>query len=226
MMETAANIFLGLFIFGLSVSVISVMMGGGEGHLFHGADGVHGHIGADGVSTGAHGHVGGTDGSAGHISQTGSIKMPFFSITGIMMFLTWFGASGFILLRFSVLALLAVVALAALAGTAGAASIYLFYNKFLLAGETVMRASDYYLPGTLARISSGVRKGGTGEIVYMQGGTTKTSGARSDEDAAHPQGQEVVIVRCENGIAYVRTMDSDLEAGGGGSTAGTGVAIV
>src|SRR5690606_10230909 len=131
---------------------------GGDHGFADGGGEVHGHIGPDGVSTGAHG----ADGLAADLgSGGGTPHMPFFSVTGMMMFLTWFGAGGFVLIKYSVLALAVILIVSAVAGFSGTAAIYLFDGKSLRAGETPpMRASDYYLPGTLARVTSGIREGG------------------------------------------------------------------
>jgi hypothetical protein len=67
------------------------------------------------------------------------------------------------------------------------------------------------MAGTLGRITSGIRLGETGEVTYVQGGARKTIGARSDEDLPHPQGEEVVIVRYERGLAYVRSVRDELK---------------
>jgi hypothetical protein len=40
----------------------------------------------------------------------------------------------------------------------------------------------------------------------VQGGARKTLGARSEEGGTHPQGEEVVVVRYEKGIAYVKSV--------------------
>jgi hypothetical protein len=131
------------------------------------------------------------------------------NFNSLALFLTWFGAVGYVLNSQARVGPLVSILAAVLAGFAGAIIICMFVNKFLLKGDTTMRAVDYYLPGTLARVTSGIREGGAGEIVYVQGGTRKTAGARSDEEAAHPMGQEVVIVRYEKGMAYVRAVDAD-----------------
>lgn len=197
------NIFLFCFVFGFATAALSLLLGGDHG-FFDSADGADGGVGLDSLSAGGHGVAdGGHDGSA-HAS--------FFSVTGMLMFLTWFGATGFVLLKYSVLGAAVILIIAAAAGLAGATVIFLFYNKVLLAGSRPMSDIDYHLPGTVARITSSIRAGGTGEIVYSQGGSRKTSGARSDEGQAHPRGQEVVIVRYERGIAYVRALDAALGA--------------
>lgn len=199
------NIFLGCFVFGLVTTALSLLLGGGDGGPFDGGDGVHGHIGADGVSTGASG-----DGMSADVN--GSHAASYFNLSSIMMFLTWFGATGFLLMKFSILATAVVLFLSVAAGLAGATVIFLFYQKVLYASETHMLESDYTLPGTLARITSSIRQGGAGEIVYTQGGSRKAAAARSDEGSAHPKGQEVVVVRYEKGIAYVRSVDQDFGA--------------
>ena len=68
-----------------------------------------------------------------------------------------------------------------------------------------MRRADYELPGTLASVTSGIREGGTGNP-YAQGGTRKCAAARADQGTAIAKGSEVVV-RFEQGIAYVRRWD-------------------
>jgi hypothetical protein len=56
----------------------------------------------------------------------------------------------------------------------------------------------------LGRISSSIRKGGTGEIIFSQAGTRHTCGARSESGEPLARGAEVIVTRYEHGIAYVR----------------------
>jgi hypothetical protein len=58
--------------------------------------------------------------------------------------------------------------------------------------------------GVLGRVTSSIRAGGTGEIVYSQEGTRRVAGARSEQGAAIPKGAEVLVMRYEKGIAYVQ----------------------
>jgi len=53
----------------------------------------------------------------------------------------------------------------------------------------------------------GIRKKGTGEIVYAHGGARKSAAARSEDGRPIEKGMEVVIERYEKGIAYVRRWD-------------------
>ncbi len=185
-----ANIFLGCFIVGFLLAIGSFMIG------FDSSGGGDGSSGGDGA------------GDPGDGTSHGP-GLPILNFNSFAIFLTWFGAAGYVLNSEARLGPLLSLAGAAGAGIIGALTICAFVNKFLIKGDTTMRASDYYLPGTLCKVTSSIRKGGAGEIVYVQGGTRKTAGARSDENAPHPFGQEVVIVRYEKGLAYVRAVDPD-----------------
>jgi hypothetical protein len=59
----------------------------------------------------------------------------------------------------------------------------------------------------LGKVNVTIRPGGTGEIVFSQGGTRHAAGARSEDGKAFPKGTEVVITRYERGIAYVRSWE-------------------
>ena len=79
------------------------------------------------------------------------------------------------------LTVLALV-LAALVGLIGAALVFTFMVRVLLPGQTpYLSADDFDLPGTIGRLSVGIRAGGTGEIVYSQGGSRRVASARSKE---------------------------------------------
>ena len=61
--------------------------------------------------------------------------------------------------------------------------------------------------GVLGRVSSSIRGGGTGEVVFEQVGTRRSCGARSEDGSPIAKGTEIVVTRYERGIAYVRTWD-------------------
>ena len=100
--------------------------------------------------------------------------------------------------------------LAVISGLAGAAIIFWFLARVLLPRERVLTAEDTEMTGVLARVSSPIREGGTGEIAYSQGGARRAAAARSDAGAAIARDVEVVVLRYERGIAYVRPW-SELE---------------
>ena len=80
----------------------------------------------------------------------------------------------------------------------------MFLTKVLMSDEENMDPADYEMVGVLGKISSSIREGGTGEIVYSQMGTRRVCGARSEDNGAIAKGTEVVVTRYEKGIAYVR----------------------
>jgi hypothetical protein len=67
-----------------------------------------------------------------------------------------------------------------------------------------MQLVDYHMVGVLGRLTQPIRQGGTGELVYTQGGTRKSCGARSEDGQAVEKGAEVVVTAYDRGIAIVR----------------------
>lgn len=66
--------------------------------------------------------------------------------------------------------------------------------------------AEYRMEGTLGKVTVTIRAGGTGEIVYTQGGSRHACGARSVDGSAIARNEEVVILRYEKGIAYVQPL--------------------
>ncbi len=186
------GIYLTLFAFGLLFTVASLFLGAGDD--LPGLD-----IGGDG---------GGGDAGGGDASDGGGTHGPSpFSLSTAMIFVTWFGAAGYIARTWGGLAVPLTFALAALIGFVGAAALYLFLAKVLWRGQTHLNPADYAVEGTLASVTSGIRAGGVGEIVYTLAGSRRVDGARSVDGAAIPVGAEVSIVRREGGLAYVAPVD-------------------
>jgi membrane protein implicated in regulation of membrane protease activity len=194
---SAENWYLVCFGVGLVLSVFTFF--GGFGHLqighFHGG---HFHL--------AHTHAGHLHTHAGG-HDTGLSPLNGFTF---MAFLCWFGGTGYLLCRFSPLWTVGVFAVAVLSGLAGAAIIFWFLARVLLPRERVLTTEDTEMTGVLARVSSPIREGGTGEIAYSQGGARRAAAARSDAGPAIARDVEVVVLRYERGIAYVRPW-SELE---------------
>ncbi len=99
---------------------------------------------------------------------------------------------------------MAIMVVAVAAGLLGAAIIFWFIAKLVLGHDRALDPADYDRVGVLGRISSPIREGGTGEIIFSQAGTRQTCGARSENGEALPRGTEVIVTRYEHGIAYVR----------------------
>lgn len=179
---TWAMFYLVCFLVGVTLSVLSFL--GGSFHLPH----LHVHLHLPHGS--AHASVGG--------------DMPFLNFGTITAFLAWFGGAGYLLTRYSSLVVAGVLTLAIVAGLVGALIIFWFVAKLLLKHDRELDPADYERVGVVARISSPIREGGTGEIIFSQEGTRHTCGARNENQDALPRGTEVIVTRYEHGIAYVR----------------------
>ncbi len=220
------NLFLYTFIFGLIFTVVSLVLGGvhigGVGHSHIGGAG-HGHVGGDGhfhlhfggghegVGHKADIHVGGHDPANGDGSGADGIGV--LNTPTIMAFLTWFGGAGYIFSTTLGFASFVLVPMAVLSGLFGGAIMFTLLSRVLwpMMSKPMSRA-DYQLPGTAARVVSSIRAGGVGEIVYTKGGSRFTAGAcSSDAERAIAKGAEVVIIRYERGLAYVKPVQDILD---------------
>jgi membrane protein implicated in regulation of membrane protease activity len=188
-----ANFYLVCFLIGVTLSVLSFL--GGPFRLPH----VHVHV--------PHAHVPHVAGhvAAGHGGS--SAEMPFFNFATITAFLAWFGGSGYLLTRYSPLAVTVIMLIAVFVGMIGAAFIFWFVVKFLLKHDRELDPADFDRVGVLGHIISPIREGGTGEILFSQAGTRHTCGARSENGEALSKGTEVIVTRYEHGIVYVRKWD-------------------
>jgi hypothetical protein len=204
---TWADFYLICFAVGFCFSFFSFLFGGsrtGRLHLPH----FHGHAGsahlpaAHAPVTSAQAPIAGGPQAAAHASQSDGVS-PFNFVT-LTAFLAWFGGTGYLLTRYSGLwvgfGLLASIT----GGLVGGGIVFLFLSKVLISNDENMDPADYEMVGVLGRVSSSIREGGTGEIIYTQMGTRRVCGARSDDGSAIAKGTEVVATRYEKGIAYVR----------------------
>jgi hypothetical protein len=208
--DTLAVMYLSLFLFGLLFTIVSMVLGAGEGHI-HAGD-AHGHVHLPDAH--GHAHAGGEGGHA-HAgdAQAQHLAGPSpFNLLTILVFITWFGAAGYVLRVTSGLMASLGFQLAVLIGLAGAALIHLVLAKILWRGQSQLDPLLYERAGTIAQVTSSIRAGGTGEIVYLLDGNRMVDGARSDDGSAIPTGANVIILRYDGGLAYVRLTDAQLES--------------
>jgi len=205
------------FLAGLMLSFISLLGGmghfGGHVHLPH----VHvPHVGHVHIPHGA-GVSHPASGGAGS-GASGGPDVPWWNAFSIMIFLCWFGAAGYLLTKYGSFVAGIVVVLAVICGLAGGAIIFMFLTKVLMPHERELTAFETDVVGVVGRVSSPIRAGGVGEIVYQQLGATRSAIARSDDGSGIGKEEEVYVIRYEKGIAYVKRWE-DVEQGLG--TAGT-----
>jgi membrane protein implicated in regulation of membrane protease activity len=180
-MMTWNEIYLFCFAVGSLWSVATLLLGGA--HLGHGHFG-NSHLG--------HGH-----------GFLGGILNP----SCAAIFLAWFGGVGYLLSRHSGLGFVIDLAIAIAIGLAGV-WILLLFLRFLSSYEKPLDPADYEMIGVLGRVSSPIRPGGVGEVIYQRDGARKPVCAKSEEDIPIGRGEEVVVTRYEKGIAYVRTWEA------------------
>ena len=90
-------------------------------------------------------------------------------------------------------------------GVFGAALLWAILFKVLIPRERVLSTEDTEMTGVLAKVSDSIRSSdGIGEILFVQTGARRSSAARSDDGRTIERGTEVVVIRYERGIAYVR----------------------
>jgi membrane protein implicated in regulation of membrane protease activity len=216
---TWENFYLVCFLVGFLLSLLSLLLGSLhiQWHLPHaGADGFHLHLGEGAGHVAAHAAVHAVHGLGHQVGGTDAAISPL-NFGTVAAFLAWFGGSGFLVTRYSSFWSVFGLGIAVTVGLVGAGLVFAFLVK-LAAHDENLDPQDYDMVGVLGRITSPIRLGGTGEIVYSQEGTRRTSGARSDEGSAIAKGTEVVVTRYEKGLAYVRRWD---EMSGEASLAGT-----
>ena len=171
--------YFGCFLIGFFFSLLSFLAGFGVMHL---PGGLH--------PAGGHGAGGGQNSPV--------------NFGTIAAFLAWFGGTGYLLTRYSNVWALLALGVALMSGVGGAALVFWFLVKVLLADEKELDPADYDMIGVLGRVSSAVRPGGTGEMIFSQAGARRAAPIRSDNGEAIPKDDEVVVTRFEKGIAYVR----------------------
>ena len=188
---TWSDFYLFCFLVGFSLSVLSFLVGATHIHMpvkwhlpFH-----LGHHGG-GLAKGGL-HKGGSSGA--HIS--------WFNASTIMAFLAWFGATGYLLTRYSHFVFFVCLAIAVMAGLFAGWIIFKFMVKL---NDPPMTSEDRRVDGALGTVSMPIRENGTGEIIFALGGTRRCAGARTDDGKSIEKGTEVVIERYEKGIAYVK----------------------
>jgi hypothetical protein len=177
-----------LICFGVGLALTVLSLAGGFHH--------HMHFGLHRAAPTAHAHGAG--------SSRGISPLNGFTLTA---FLCWFGGAGYLLERYGVFVTPLILALATVSGLAGAMLIFWFLAKVLLPHDKALTAEETEMTGVIGRVSGTIRGDGTGEILFSQNGARRSSPARSDDGQPIAREMEVVVMRYERGIAYVRRWD-------------------
>jgi hypothetical protein len=181
------TLYLTCFGVGLVLTVLAFVSGVGHFHI--------GHL-----------HMGHGHGHFGKGLTSGHGISPFNGFT-IVAFLCWFGGSGYLLHRYSPFVAPLVLGFALVSGVAGGSLIFSFMAKVLLPLERTLDAADTEMTGVIGKLSGAVPALGVGEIVFSQNGSRRSCAVRSDDESAIERNTEVIVMRYERGIAYVRRWD-------------------
>ncbi len=180
---------LGAFFFGLVMSGLAVVLGVADASFDH-----FGHIGH------AHPH------QAGH---GGADLVQPLNIATILAFITWFGGVSYLLRNSAGLWGILSLVVGIVAGLFAGYTVFRLLRK-LQSGERVLSPEDTRIEGVIGRVSSSIREGGTGEVIYEQRGIRQVSAARAQSGGAISRGAEVVILRRDHGVALVEPWESFL----------------
>lgn len=194
------DVFLGCFVFGILWSLAAVLLGGF--HFGH-------HVGVSGHGSHLHlAHAGRSSaGSRCAPGTHGGWLQHFLSFHTLAIFLAWMGGCGYLMMRHTRFGLLLVLSVSIVVGLVGGAALA-YILRFLHGREFAMHPADYDMVGVLGRISSPIRQGGTGEMIFTRDGGRKLAYVRSEAGTAIERDQEVVVTSYKGGIAYVRTWDA------------------
>lgn len=175
-------ILIGGFLFGVLFTVASLLLGIAD-------------LGLD-----ADGHDHGVSGDHGFAQ--------LFNVSSILAFITWFGGIGYALRNgFGWVWPIALIG-GAIAGVAAAWLVAQVMRRILRSPDEAMDPRDYERVGVLARVTSSIRPGGVGEIVWEQKGTRMVTSARGAGDEPIPRGTEVLILKVDKGLAVVEPFEA------------------
>jgi membrane protein implicated in regulation of membrane protease activity len=199
-----SDFYLFCFLIGFSLSAISFLAGAVHLHLpfkmhfpFHLTN--HGGIGHSGAAHGSAEH--------GSSSAKGSAHLSWFNAATVLAFLAWFGGTGYLLSKHSILVGAACLSVAVAAGLLAGWLVYRFMYVLVRNTDAHMNEWDYRHEGSVGTVSMTIPACGTGEVIFEQHGIRRSAGARSDNASSIERGTEVVISRYEKGIAYVKKWD-------------------
>jgi membrane protein implicated in regulation of membrane protease activity len=182
------KLLLGSFFFGLIFSALTLVLGVAD-------------LGID--------HPGHDPGFGHHDFSAGHDVLPPLNLSTMLAFLTWFGGIAYLVRNGLGWVALVSLPIGVIGGWVGAYFIYRALKK-LRAGEREMSAESERIEGTIARVTSSIRAGGVGEIVYKLGDSWQVAAARTNDGVAIPRDTQVVITGRVGGISTVETWESFL----------------
>lgn len=126
----------------------------------------------------------------------------------IAAFITVFGGTGIILMKYNIIFLVSLSISFALA-FAVAFVIYKFVIVQLYKAQNTSAVEQQKLIGQRAKVSLTIRQGGYGKITYIINGNTYNSPAKTEDGCELKSGEEVEIVYIDKNTYYVKKLKEE-----------------
>lgn len=158
------------------------------------------------LSGSIHGH-----GLAGHIHAGGSDAggPGVLPILPLMVSVTVWGGTGYMLTKFSGMQLLPVVLVCTVIALLPGILLYTVLARIMTRYDS-MSEWEYDPAGQLGYISIAAADGAVGEMKYVLLGTMRSIGVRAEPGQELNRGDRVIIVRVEKGLAAVTLFEREM----------------
>ncbi|MGN7764891.1 hypothetical protein [Paenibacillus sp. 22594] len=159
------------------------------------------------LSGGFHGH-----GLAGHLHAGGGDAggPGFVPILPLMVFVTVWGGTGYVLSRFSEMRMLAVVLICTVLALLLGCVMYAVLARVMTRYDSSMNERDYEQVGQLGYISIPAADGAVGEMKYVLHGTMRSIGVRAESGQLLSKGDRVIILKVDKGMAVVTLFEREI----------------
>lgn len=135
----------------------------------------------------------------------------FAPILPLMVFVTVWGGTGYVLTRFSGMNMLAVLLICTVVALLVGCLMYALLARVMIRYDSSMNEMDYDPSGQLGYISIPALDGAVGEMKYVLHGTMRSIGVRADAGQQLAKGDRVIILKVDKGMAAVTLFERESE---------------
>ncbi|GGG08786.1 hypothetical protein GCM10010912_61690 [Paenibacillus albidus] len=132
-------------------------------------------------------------------------------ILPLMVFVTVWGGTGYVLTRFSGMNMLAVVLICTVVALLLGCLMYAGLARVMTRYDSSMNEMDYEQAGQLGYISISAVDGAVGEMKYVLHGTMRSIGVRAETGQQLDKGDRVIILKVDKGMAAVTLFEREIE---------------
>lgn len=127
----------------------------------------------------------------------------------LMVFVTVWGATGYVFTRFSGMHLLAVILICTVTALLLGCLMYTVLARVMTRYDSSMKEMDYEQAGQLGYISIAASDGAVGEMKYVLHGTMRSIGVRAEAGQQLGKGDRVIILKVNKGMAAVTLFERE-----------------